>query len=113
MSDMIPVRFRSLAMMGIVLVVIALGLGSFSMFFSNVWLLLTGEEFEIPVESSIFTFHASILNDGSGDWWLYGEDERNYYWYTGQPSRAYVAYSKIRAMNCRGFDPHNEATWCP
>jgi hypothetical protein len=78
----------------------------------NAWLLLTGRGYVIPSESSIFAFEATVMNDGSGEWWLYGEDGRNYYAYLGAPESPYVTYAKVRAISCQGFDPHEIATWC-
>lgn len=111
MTNPAQIRYKLVSSVAIVLAVVALGL--FSTFFGNTWLLLTGNGYEIPAESSIFTFDATVMNSGSGDWWLYGEDGKNYYQYTGQGSVRYIAYPKVRAINCRGFDPHNSATWCP
>jgi hypothetical protein len=98
---------------GALVIVCVLGLGMFTTFLGNLWLLSTGEGYRIPVESSIFTFDATVMNNGSGDWWLYGEDSKNFYRYTGEPERPYVVYSRARAASCKGFDLHDGATWCP
>jgi hypothetical protein len=45
----------------------------------NVWCLNTDKNYFIPKESSIFTFKSTQMNNGSGDWWLYGEDNKFYY----------------------------------
>jgi hypothetical protein len=49
---------------------------------------------------------------GSGEWWVYGEDSKNYYHYTGGSPRSYIALSKAQSTNCPAFDRHNIATWC-
>ena len=54
-------------------------LGASTQFFSNLWGLLTGKVFVIPSQSSIFTFKTTKINQGSGDYWLYGQDQNNYY----------------------------------
>lgn len=87
-------------------------MGVFTTFFGNVWLLATGEGYVIPAESSVFTFEATAMNEGSGDWWLYGEDGNNFYRYTGGSPHAYVTYDKTRAGTCQGFDRHDVKTWC-
>jgi hypothetical protein len=106
---------RGLILLIVVMVLIAgvMGVGAFTSFFGNVWFLATGEGYVIPARSSIFTFQAMVMNDGSGDWWLYGEDGRNFYRYTGESPYPYVTYSKTRAGSCPGFDPHDGKTWCP
>ena len=48
-------------------------------FFINAWRLLTENGYFIPQESSIFRFDATEMNEGSGGWWLYGEDDKYYY----------------------------------
>lgn len=76
----------------------------------NLWDIVTGAGFEIPAESSIFTFRVTRMNDGSGEWWLYGEDGRFFY---GLPDDGpYVAYPRDRAARCPEFDPQNIRTWC-
>ena len=51
----------------------------FSNFFINVWGLMIDEHYFIPQESNIFQFTATAMNQGSGDWWIYGEDDKYYY----------------------------------
>jgi len=50
-----------------------------SSFFGNLWLIVTENYYKIPKESSIFTFEPTKMNEGSGGWWIYGEDNLNYY----------------------------------
>jgi len=82
-------------------------------FLSNQWLLLTGRGYSIPSESTVFSFNPRIMNKGSGEWWIYGEDDSKYY-YAGDgiiPS-PYVMIEKSDAAKCSGFDPINFKTWC-
>lgn len=81
----------------------------------NLWDLLTGVGYEIPAESSVFSFRATVMNEGSGEWWMYGEDGRNFY---GVPvndagTAKYLVFPREKAAGCRGFDAHDTATWCP
>jgi hypothetical protein len=39
----------------------------------NLWSLATGRGFFVPTESSVFSFRVTKMNEGSGEWWLYGE----------------------------------------
>ncbi|HAS52743.1 MAG TPA: hypothetical protein DCS42_00780 [Nitrospiraceae bacterium] len=79
---------------------------------SNVWLLAIDPLFVIPRQSSIFSFEPTVLNPGSGDWWLYGEDGEHYYHFTGERPCPVVSYPQKLASECPGFEPLNYATWC-
>jgi hypothetical protein len=96
--------------LGILIVVTVLV--SFTYALGNAWLMLTGQGYEIPEESSIFTFNATVMNNGSGEWWIYGEDGRNYYHYTGGSPRSYIALAKAQSTKCPAFDRHSITTWC-
>lgn len=85
---------------------------------SNIWCILTGRGYVIPKESSIFTFRATIVNDGTGEWWIYGED-RNYFYYMIEKEsmvdslkQNYVKYSKSNANKCDAFNSIDFNTWC-
>ena len=52
---------------------------------ANSWYLLTHTSYFIPPESSVLTFKATRMNEGSGEWWLYGEDHN---WYYGLNTKA-------------------------
>ena len=54
-------------------------LGFSTNLFDNLWNLLTGRGYFIPKESNMFIFKVTKENDGSGEWWLYGEDKNYYY----------------------------------
>jgi hypothetical protein len=65
-------------MIGLLLLI--LGFIIMPVFTSNAWCLLACSGYEIPKESSIFTFRETQdNNEGSGEYWLYGEDDENYY----------------------------------
>ena len=78
---------------------------------TNTWFLLTEPAYVIPTESSVLTFTPTIMNPGSGDWWLYGEDADYYYHFSGLDP-AYVAVPKDEALRCEGFDAVDFGTWC-
>jgi|SRR5688572_12118068 hypothetical protein len=78
---------------------------------SNVWLLVTGRGFFIPAESSVFSFRATKMNDGSGEWWLYGED-RQHLFALHPTEPAYIFASKAVQSQCSRFDPLERKTWC-
>ena len=78
---------------------------------SNLWLLATGRGFFIPAESSVFSFHATKMNEGSGEWWLYGQDdERLFALHPSQP--VYVSAQFASQVDCRAFDAGDFETWC-
>ena len=61
----------------------------------------------IPRESNIFIFKATEWNDGSGDWWVYGEDSNYYYMALGKNR-----YDKLlKGLENINFNRHNYETW--
>lgn len=64
----------------------------------------------IPAESSIFSFDAYEINQGSSNYWIYGEDSNNYYYFAYEESAPYLYISKTNS--CTGFDRRDFATWC-
>lgn len=66
----------------------------------------------IPNESSLCRFEVNQMNNGSGDWWIYGQDNKNYYYYIGHDSLPYITFSNGAAQICSGFDKLNVNTWC-
>jgi hypothetical protein len=79
---------------------------------TNAWLLITEPANVIPTESSLWRFTPTVMNDGSGDWWIYGEDNENYYYFPGSGQRPYVAMSRASALDCPGFNSKSFRTWC-
>lgn len=77
---------------------------------ANAWYLLVGAGFVIPEEASIFTFEVTKMNEGSGEWWLYGQDRKFYYHFIGENGRDYIKIA--RANSCKDFDPLDSNTWC-
>ena len=77
----------------------------------NLWLVTTGRGFVIPDESSVFTFRVNEMNSGSGEWWLYAEDDRHFY-ANGGAGVLYVAFPKSELQKCPAFDPRDWTTWC-
>ena len=62
--------------------------------------------------SDVLWFNPTVMNEGSGDWWIYGEDHR-YYYFIGDGRGRYKMFPKERAQSCQGFDPTRSDTWCP
>ncbi|OBB48327.1 hypothetical protein [Mycobacterium sp. 852002-51961_SCH5331710] len=79
---------------------------------SNAWFAVTEPAYVIPAESSPWRFTPIQMNDGSGDWWVYGQDDRNYYYFTGSGEPPYVVFPKAQATDCRGFRRDDHRTWC-
>lgn len=77
---------------------------------ANLWLLTIEPGYVIPEESSVFTFRPTAMNDGSGDWWIYGEDGGHYYFIGDEAG--YKATSRTAAVNCEGFSASDYGTWC-
>jgi len=65
----------------------------FTGFFGNLWCVFTCRGYRIPDDSSLFTFRVTQWNDGSGEWWNYGQDGRYYYVLIGADYPPY--YAKI------------------
>ncbi|WP_173384140.1 hypothetical protein [Fibrobacter succinogenes] len=85
---------------------------AFSNALLNCWMLLIEPNYIIPKESNIFQFDVNQMNEGSGDWWIYGQDNKNYYYYIGHDSLPYITFSNGAAQICSGFDKLNVNTWC-
>jgi hypothetical protein len=73
----------------------------------NLWGLLVDPNYFIPTGSTIFTFRPTMMNPGSGDWWIYGEDSRYYYYFEDD-----IKISKQTAETCQEFDKVDVTTWC-
>lgn len=78
----------------------------------NLWHLLIEPAYIIPAESSVFMFKPTVMNSGSGDWWIYGKDKNNYYYFTGSDRSPYDIISKDNIKECPSFDPKDHGTWC-
>ena len=79
--------------------------------FGNLYSLASGVGWYIPAESTVFTFTETRANDGSGEWWIAGEDGRNFY--VQHPfERGYLVVARDVAARCPGFDRFDVTTWC-
>jgi hypothetical protein len=77
----------------------------------NLWLVATGRGFFIPRESSIWTFHATQMNPGSGEWWTHGEDRSNLYG-LHPARRVYLVMPRAGIEHCPGFNAMDLESWC-
>ncbi len=104
-------RFR-IKYIGLFIVAVLFIAGFSTPLYSNLWGVLTGKGFTIPEESSLFTFQVTKMNEGSGEYWLYGMDE-NYYYSQMRPDekKAYIKISKEKAEEIESFDKTNFKTW--
>ena len=81
-------------------------LAGFSRFFVNLYGIVDDKGYFIPQESNMFIFKVTKMNEGSGEWWLYGEDNRYYYGLNVEPD--YVPeYFKLK----KGNEPENFDKW--
>ena len=86
-------------------------IGFSTQLFSNFWGLLIGNGYIIPNQSSVFTFQATEMNKGSGDYWLYGEDSKYYYTTLEKDHiEPYAFISKVKSKSIPNFDKTNYQT---
>lgn len=79
----------------------------FTEFIHNITSLIASRGYFIPKESSIFTFSVILENTGNGEYWIYGEDKK-YYYYSGV-----LPYVFIEKENkCPNFNKLDYRTWC-
>ena len=79
----------------------------------NLWSMLTDRgSYRLPPRSSIFTFAPTVMNEGSGGWWIYGEDLSRYYWFADGAPSGPLSMRKRAAASCAGFVPTDHTTWC-
>jgi hypothetical protein len=77
---------------------------------SNATMLLMDRSNFIPSQSSIFSFEPYVINDGSSNYWLYGQDRTYYYHFTYLADAPYLYIP--RKNTCAGFDRADVRTWC-
>ncbi len=95
----------SIIVLGLALIAVATPFGV------NVWSLATGRGFFIPQESSVFSFRVTKMNEGSGEWWLYGrDDERLFALHPSEP--VYYSAELASQAACRDFKADDFMTWC-
>ena len=104
---------RALIVTVFFLILLFVGSLVFTPIAGNIWSQLTGRGFIIPSEANVFTFRVTKWNDGSGEWWLYGEDGRFFYHFSGDKNVPYLIFPKNRVGSCRDFNSTNVATWSP
>lgn len=70
----------------------------------NSWFLLTEPiGYFIPQESNICDFQPLIMNNGSGDWWIYAKDRINIY-HLHPDNSLYYYINKYHLANYDGVD---------
>lgn len=77
----------------------------------NIWNLVTGRGYYVPIESTIAKFKVDRMNEGSGEWWIVGQDD-NYYFLGGLNNGKYAAFPKQKKAACSRFEPEKIETWC-
>ena len=77
---------------------------------TNIWMLLTDSTNFIPVESNIIFFTPTQIDDGSGGYWRYGKDLKNYYHFSLAENNVYYLIDKKN--NCPQFSELRFETWC-
>lgn len=82
----------------------------FTSLFSNLWSLLIDKEYFIPQESNIFEFESTKMNFGSGEWWLYGEDDE-YYYGLNQVNATPKYYKLKKGKENLSFNKYDYDTW--
>jgi len=100
----------------LLVIIISLGLfstGIFTELLSNIWFELTGRGYFIPKESNMFIFKPTKWNDGSGEWWLYGEDGKYYYGLNIDGDTKYIPkyYKTLRVDTNENFNKYDYNTW--
>ncbi|WP_240996600.1 hypothetical protein [Pseudomonas viridiflava] len=87
-----------------------IGLAMGTNFFSNAFMMLMDGNNFIPKESSVFSFKPYEINQGSSNYWVYGEDGESYYYFSYGSTLAYILASKKNS--CPKFDRQDYLTWC-
>lgn len=96
---------------GAISIILCLLLFTFTPVLGNLFSLLTENEYIIPKESSIFTFEATKMNEGSGGWWMYGEDNKKYYALSMNSINKIISIDKGQSQKIKNFDKLNYKTW--
>ena len=96
---------------GAISIILCLLLFTFTPVLGNLFSILTENEYIIPKESSIFTFEATKMNEGSGGWWMYGEDNKKYYALSMNSINKIISIDKGQSQKIKNFDKLNYKTW--
>jgi hypothetical protein len=95
----------SITVVGLALIGIATPLGA------NLWSFATGQGFFIPDESSVFSFRVTKMNEGSGEWWLYGRDDEHLFaLHPSEPT--YLSAALASQAACASFKADDFTSWC-
>ena len=78
-------------------------------FLLNYYLSITENGYYVPKESRYSHFVSTIMNEGSGGWWLYGQDQVNYYALSDKHHYSYWVLP--RGSEPEGFSPTDKTTW--
>ena len=97
-------------------VLIASSYGVPGKYVSNRLEVMVNPYYIIPSQSSLSRFKPTIYDEqGSGNNWIYAEDDKNYY-YAGSFAQnigsGYVFVSRDVELTCNGFKVHDFRTWC-
>lgn len=92
-------------------IILCLLLVTFTSVLGNLFSILTENEYIIPKESSIFTFEATKMNEGSGGWWMYGEDNKKYYALSMNSINKIISIDKSQSQKIKNFDKLDYKTW--
>lgn len=106
----LPMTFRPRHALAALMLLSALLLAWLTPLFSNALMLLMDRDNFIPEESSIWTFEPTLINQGSANYWLYGEDQQHYFYFSYAAEGPYQVIA--RNNRCESFDKHDYRTWC-
>ena len=101
----------SIKILIIVFLLFCILLGISTNLFGNLWCKLTGRGYFIPKESNMFIFEVTKWNDGSGEWWLYGEDKKYYYGLYIDGNYEMKYYKMKKGNEDKNFDKFDYNTW--
>jgi hypothetical protein len=83
-----------------------------SPFLINSWGYIADKNYYIPKESNLLIFNATVMQNGSSDAWIYGEDYNNYYFNAGLKSEDIISISKEDMKSCPNFSLSKVSSWC-
>ena len=98
--------------LGIVFNTAILTIEPLALLLGNKLSLLHRNGYFITSESSVYTFQETKMSDGSGEYWLYAEDENYFYsLVTEDKNQPYAIISREAADSIVWFDKTNYKTW--
>lgn len=109
---MIKKIFIALSLLLLLFVTAIFTIKAFGIMIGNGFSQLHRNGFFIPEESSLSTFRETQQSQGSGEYWLYGEDEGYYYsMHVAGFDKPHIKISRGKAKTINGFDKLNYKTW--